>query len=109
MDWQGILAVCATVISVAATITNLINGKSKDDKSDATHMALVDAKLETMSKNIEEIKSDIKSLRHDNALYGNKIVEHDNQIKTLFENEKAQNDKLNKLENFMMNALNDNK
>lgn len=86
-----------------------INSKSKNDKSDATHIALVDAKLEAMSKDIEEIKSDIKSLCHDNALYGNKIVEHDNQIKTLFENEKAQNDKLNKLENFMMASLNDNK
>lgn len=109
MDIQGLMVWVIPFLTVANIIITWVNSKSKNDKTDATHIALVDAKLETMSKDIEEIKSDIKSLCHDNALYGNKIVEHDNQIKTLFENEKAQNEKLNKLENIIMNSINDNK
>lgn len=67
-----------TVISVACAVffgaLNAKRNKTQDDKSDATMLATISVKQDTMQKSLDDIRFDVKGIRAESQSLGLKVA-----------------------------------
>lgn len=102
MEFTQFMAILATILGVLSTVIGLVNSKSKSDKADAVQINTLELLLKNAIKDIEEIKSNVKSISSDSRKAIEQIVEHSTRLKSL-------EARVKKIEEEVEKSLNDGK
>lgn len=80
----------ATAISAIAMIVTVINvfsglrrASKNETRADIVQLVEIKTKLDTIGDDVSEIKSDYKDIKKDIKAHGEKLVEHEQQLKSL--------------------------
>lgn len=77
-----LISIISVVFSVFSSVMTLKRNKSSDDKQEATDMTTLIVKLDGISRDVMEIKSDIKSVREDVKQNTEKIIRMEESLKS---------------------------
>lgn len=77
-----IIGICGTMFGIMSSFLNLRRNKSADDKADASEMATITAKLESINNNTLEIKNEIKSIKEETRKNSEQIIRMDESLKS---------------------------
>ena len=83
VDVSLVLSIVSIGFAVITGIINLTRGKSKDDKKEATELATVIVKLESISKDTSEIKNELRSVKSDMQGLRERVVIVEQSYKSL--------------------------
>lgn len=79
------IAVLSAIIGVVATLTTIYREAKKDTKEDTNHNASVREEIKYISRGIEDIKYDTKSLRASMTNMNERLIRAEESIKSAHE------------------------
>jgi septal ring factor EnvC (AmiA/AmiB activator) len=77
-----LISIVSVAFSVISGIVNMNRNKSADDKHEATELTTILVKLENISNDTTEIKSDIKGVKDDIKHHSEQIIRMDESLKS---------------------------
>lgn len=77
-----LLTVVSIIFGVYGTVMGLRKDRKAEDKADASEMATITAKLETISNNTLEIKTEIKSIKEETRKNSDEIIRISESLKS---------------------------
>ena len=78
-----LISVLSLVLSFAVGVTGIRRNRRNDDRADSAQLTTVIVKLESIGKDVSEMKTDLRGVRDDVKNHGERIIKLEQQIKVL--------------------------
>ncbi|MCQ2425679.1 MAG: hypothetical protein MJ070_05995 [Lachnospiraceae bacterium] len=78
-----VLSLLSLLLSFAVGVTGIRRSHRSDDRADSAQLTTVIVKLESIGKDVSEMKTDLRGVRDDVKNHGERIIKLEQQVKVL--------------------------
>ena len=82
-NYSLVLSLLSLLLSFAVGVTGIRRGHRSDDRADSAQLTTVIVKLESIGKDVSEMKTDLRGVRDDVKNHGERIIKLEQQVKVL--------------------------
>ena len=79
---MSLITILSVGFGIFATVSNWKRNKSTDDKQEATLLATMNVKQDSMNESLKEIKADVRSIKEDNQTLREKVIQIEQSVKS---------------------------